>query len=79
MAHAPNPVPDSRIRFEIWLPDPNTWNGKLLGTGNGGFDGVRPPRGSRSGGIEVDLTPAKSWTIASRVKPRQLANWGEPR
>lgn len=32
------PAPDSRIRFEVWLPT-DTWNGRLLGTGNGGFAG----------------------------------------
>lgn len=29
--------PDSRITVEIWLPLPTDWNGKLLGTGNGGY------------------------------------------
>jgi len=28
---------DSAVTSEIWLPDPGTWNGKLLGTGNGGY------------------------------------------
>jgi Tannase and feruloyl esterase len=31
------PTSDSRIRFEVWLPA--EWNGRLLGTGNGGFAG----------------------------------------
>ena len=31
------PVPDSVIHIEIWLPDAKSWNGKLLGTGNGGY------------------------------------------
>ena len=31
------PVPDSRIGIEIWIPPTAAWNGKLLGTGNGGF------------------------------------------
>ena len=29
--------PDSAVTSEIWLPDPAEWNGKLLGTGNGGY------------------------------------------
>ncbi|MGA8532334.1 MAG: tannase/feruloyl esterase family alpha/beta hydrolase [Acidobacteriaceae bacterium] len=33
-----HPTPDSRIRFEVWLPAQG-WNGRLLGTGNGGFAG----------------------------------------
>ncbi len=32
------PTPDSRIRFEVWLPADH-WNGRILGTGNGGFAG----------------------------------------
>lgn len=32
------PTPDSRIRFEVWLPT-GSWNGRILGTGNGGFAG----------------------------------------
>jgi feruloyl esterase len=33
------PTPDSRIRFEVWLPLQN-WNGKFAGVGNGGFAGT---------------------------------------
>jgi feruloyl esterase len=32
------PTPDSAIHFEVWLPNQD-WNGRLLGTGNGGFAG----------------------------------------
>jgi feruloyl esterase len=32
------PTPDSDIKIEVWLPD--AWNGKLLGTDNGGFSGA---------------------------------------
>jgi tannase/feruloyl esterase/alpha/beta hydrolase family protein len=32
------PTPDSDIKVEVWIPD--TWNGKLLGTDNGGFSGA---------------------------------------
>ncbi|HEX3742912.1 MAG TPA: tannase/feruloyl esterase family alpha/beta hydrolase [Bryobacteraceae bacterium] len=31
------PVADSEIHVEIWLPPPQQWNGKFLGTGNGGY------------------------------------------
>jgi len=34
------PVPDSEIRVEIWLPPAPQWNGKFLGTGNGGYSGA---------------------------------------
>jgi hypothetical protein len=33
------PVQGSDIRVEVWLPDSTGWNGKLLGSGNGGFGG----------------------------------------
>ena len=34
------PVADSEIHLELWLPAAETWNGKLLGTGNGGYSGA---------------------------------------
>jgi len=34
------PVPDSEIHLELWLPESSVWNGKLLGTGNGGYSGA---------------------------------------
>jgi feruloyl esterase len=33
------PTSDSSIKIEIWLPTSN-WNGRFLGTGGGGFQGV---------------------------------------
>jgi len=33
------PVPDSEIKFELWMPAEG-WNGKFVGTGNGGLAGV---------------------------------------
>jgi Tannase and feruloyl esterase len=33
------PTPDSHINLEVWIPS-QTWNGKLLGTDNGGFSGA---------------------------------------
>jgi len=33
------PSSDSSIRIEVWLPESN-WNGRFLGTGGGGFQGV---------------------------------------
>ncbi|MDR2859638.1 MAG: tannase/feruloyl esterase family alpha/beta hydrolase [Mediterranea sp.] len=32
------PTPESNIRIEVWLPEEN-WNGRFLGTGNGGGGG----------------------------------------
>src|SRR3984893_16476993 len=33
------PSSDSTIKIEVWLPE-STWNGRFLGTGGGGFQGV---------------------------------------
>jgi feruloyl esterase len=43
------PAPDSNIRIEVWLPE-GSWNGRLLGTGNGGGGGAIP-YDSLAGGI----------------------------
>jgi len=34
------PVADSEIHIEVWLPESAAWNGKLVGTGNGGYSGA---------------------------------------
>lgn len=31
------PTNDSEIHLEVWLPTPEAWNGKFVGTGNGGY------------------------------------------
>jgi feruloyl esterase len=33
------PTTDSEIRFEVWIPSAETWNGKFEGVGNGGYSG----------------------------------------
>src|SRR5256885_16616881 len=45
------PTSDSAIKIEVWLPA-NTWNGRFLGTGGGGFQGV-VPYNSFAGGIKA--------------------------
>ena len=45
-----SPHPSSRILIEIWLPAADQWNGKLLGTGNGGAAG-KIPTVSLAGGL----------------------------
>ena len=32
-----HPVPQSTIRFEVWLPTPSAWNHKIQGLGNGAY------------------------------------------
>jgi feruloyl esterase len=33
------PTGDSEIRFEVWIPPTEAWNGKFQGVGNGGYQG----------------------------------------
>ena len=40
VAAVATPSPDSRIAIEVWIPEAAAWNGKLLGTANGGFAGA---------------------------------------
>jgi feruloyl esterase len=37
------PTSDSEIKIEVWMPDAAVWNGKLEGTGNGGWGGAIEP------------------------------------
>lgn len=46
-----SPVPASNIKIEVWLPQ-KTWNGRFLGTGNGGGGGSMPT-GSLAQGIKM--------------------------
>ena len=39
VAAVATPTADSAIAIEVWMPTAEAWNGKLLGTGNGGFSG----------------------------------------
>src|SRR6476646_9309647 len=34
------PTSDSDIRFEVWIPQADAWNGKFEGVGNGGYSGA---------------------------------------
>lgn len=45
-----SPKPSSRILIEVWLPAADKWNGKILGTGNGGAAG-RIGTGSLASGL----------------------------
>ena len=33
------PSSDSEIKFEVWIPPADSWNGKFQGVGNGGYQG----------------------------------------
>jgi feruloyl esterase len=34
------PTSDSEIKFEVWMPPAEAWNGKFEGVGNGGYSGA---------------------------------------
>jgi feruloyl esterase len=34
------PTSDSEIKFEVWIPPVDAWNGKFEGVGNGGYSGA---------------------------------------
>jgi feruloyl esterase len=47
------PSADSNIQFEMWLPQPENWNGKFLSSGEGGFAGtLNYTRNGLDGGLD---------------------------
>lgn len=72
------PVPGSSIKVEVWLPERATWNGKLLGAGNGGFgDNLTIPSLLMRGGVERGYASVGSdmgHTATSDVKAEWALN-----
>lgn len=82
------PSPDSEILTEVWLPDSAKWNGKFLGSGNGGFGGsLAGPmldmrkaldKGYATAGTDLGheskgLAPDASWAIGHPEKVKDFA------
>lgn len=82
------PSSDSEILTEVWLPDPVKWNGKFLGSGNGGFGGsIAGPmldmrkaldKGYATAGTDLGheskgLAPDASWAIGHPEKVKDFA------
>jgi feruloyl esterase len=75
---------DSEIRIEIWMPEKN-WNGRLEGTGNGGFAG-HIGYGALANGVKLGYavvntdmgmaTPADSDASIFVNRPERWADWG---
>ena len=75
----------SNIAVELWLPRPDAWNQKLLGTGNGGFAGSIS-YGALAGGLrrgyavantDMGTFPASSASWAAGTGyPEMLKDWG---
>jgi feruloyl esterase len=81
------PSPQSNIVIEIWLPVGDAWNGKILGTGNGGFagnirfaalaGGLR--RGYAVANTDMGTYPAATANLgyeAGNGRPEAVKDWG---
>lgn len=78
------PSADSDIRIEVWLPQ-SGWNGRLEGTGNGGFAG-KISYGALANGVKLGYaitntdmgmaTPAGSDASIFVNHPEHWADWG---
>lgn len=75
-------IAEDEIRFEVWLPEHVAWNGRILGTGNGGFAGFLRYDGLAHGvqrGFATLSTDTghrqeqRHWAIGY---PRRLENYG---
>jgi feruloyl esterase len=75
-------VVEDEIAFELWLPQRGEWNGRMLGTGNGGFAGFLRydglAHGVRRGFATLSTDTGhraeeRHWSIAH---PRRLENYG---
>ena len=81
------PKPSSHIVIEVALPDPDKWNGRLLGVGNGGSAGLIEP-GSLEGGLrrgfavvttDMGTYPAAMPDVGfsfGNGRPEAIADWG---
>ncbi len=61
------PSPDSHIEMEIWLPPPESWNGKFQAVGNGGWAGNIASGTGNPQPIGRTMTSALKEGYASRV------------
>ncbi len=79
-----SPSQDSAIRVEVWLPE-NGWNGRMEGTGNGGFAG-KISYGSLASGLRqgyavanTDMgmaVPAQGDATVFTGRPERWSDWG---
>jgi feruloyl esterase len=79
------PSPDSDIKVEVWLPQGSAWNGRYLGTGNGGYAGAIS-YGALANGVQLgfatantDMGTAPSTSLDGRPiigRPEKWIDWG---
>jgi feruloyl esterase len=81
------PSPASNIVIEVWLPEGAAWNGKALGTGNGGFAGAIRyanlagglKRGYAVANTDMGTYPASLPAVgysAGNGRPEVVRDWG---
>lgn len=70
------PTSDSNINFEVWLPS-DTWNGKFLSSGEGGYAG-RPnyTRPGLDGGLDEFIRRGYATASTDTGHSGNDANWG---
>jgi hypothetical protein len=75
------PVPNSHIGFEVWLPPANQWNNRNFGVGNPAFEGAIKYQGLK-GAVEKNYAmastdtghqdPGHKW---AQSRPERLIDW----
>ena len=70
------PTSDSSIKIEVWLPE-SGWNGRFLGTGGGGFQGVISYSALASG-IQHGFAATNSGLHPETPVPRSLLVAAKP-
>jgi feruloyl esterase len=80
---AARPGDDSLVNFEVWLPD--TWNGKIVVTGNGGYGNTLSYRDmayalsqgyAAAGGDTGHQTPTPDDLLWGAGHPERILDWG---
>jgi Tannase and feruloyl esterase len=76
------PSSDSHINIEVWIPAAGSWNGKLLGTANGGFAGSLGYNAMRQGlargyaVVGTDTGHTGDQLDFAQGHPEQVVDWG---
>jgi feruloyl esterase len=75
------PTPQSYINLEVWIPANEQWNGKLLGTPNGGFGGSVPYAAMAAGAMRgyatvgTDTGHSGDQMEFGRNNPEKIVDW----
>ena len=75
------PTAQSHINLEVWIPAAGQWNGKLLGTSNGGFSGSIPYAAMAAGAMRgyatvgTDTGHSGDQMEFGRNNPEKIIDW----